>query len=111
MKITFLCICILVVSFLHFFNENQIVKATKENAKLRKLLNAEKTINTELWIEHNQLSSRERIIQYASADLGMICPKTDGNQVIYIKESETKDKIFFSLIDFITPEAQALTQK
>ena len=111
MKITFLCICILIAFFLHFFNENQIVKATKENAKLRKLLNAEKTINTELWIEHNHLSSRERIIQYASADLGMICPQADGNQVIYIKESETKDKIFFSLIDFITPEAQALTQK
>jgi cell division protein FtsL len=111
MKITFLCICILIVFFLHFFNENQIVKATKDNATLRKLYNAEKTINTELWIENNQLNSRDRIIQFASADLGMVCPKTDGSQVIYIKENETKDKIFFSLIDFISPEAQALTQK
>ncbi|HNX01317.1 MAG TPA: hypothetical protein PKK33_08135, partial [Candidatus Cloacimonadota bacterium] len=78
-KITFLCICVLLVFFLHFLNENQIVKATKDNAQLRKLLNAEKTINTELWIENNELNSRDRIIQYASADLGMICPKTDGN--------------------------------
>jgi cell division protein FtsL len=111
MKVTFLFICICIVCFLHFNNENQIVRATKENATLRKLLNAEKTINTELWIENNQLNSRERIIQYASADLGMICPKTDGSQVIYIKENEIKDKTFFSLIDFISPEAQALTQK
>jgi cell division protein FtsL len=111
MKITFLCICIFIVFFLHFNNENQIVKATKENAKLRKLLNAEKTINTELWIENNQLNSRERIIQYASLELGMICPRTDSTKVVYIEEKETKDKIFFSLIDFISPEAQALTQK
>jgi cell division protein FtsL len=111
MKITFLLICICIVSFLHFNNENQIVKATKENAKLRKLLNAEKTINTELWIDNNQLNSRDRIIEFASVELGMICPQTDGTQVIYIKENETKDKIFFSLIDFITPEAQALIQK
>ncbi len=111
MKKSFLLFFILIAIFLHFFNENQIVKATKETARLRKLFNAEKTINTEFWIYNYQLNSRDRILQYASTDLGMICPKTDGEQVIYIKENETKDKILFSLIDFIIPEAQALTQK
>ena len=102
-------IIVLVTVFFHFFNQHKIVLATKDYAKLEKQLNAERTINTELSIENDQLSSRDRIYQIATQDMGMICPRTDGQSVIYIKESESEDKVSFSLIDFISPEAQALT--
>jgi cell division protein FtsL len=111
MKVTLFILCAILTIFLHFMNEHSIVQSTREYTRLEKLLNAERTINTELWIENNELTSRDRIAQIATSQMGMVCPKTDGNAVVYIKESESKDKVLFSLIDFISPEAQALTQK
>jgi len=110
-RLIILSIILASIIIVQYLNQHQIVRATQEYASLEKKYAAARTINNELIITYNELISRDRIVGVATEQLGMFQAKNDGINVTYVKEQSKENQILFSLIDYITPSAQALTER
>ncbi len=111
-------VALLFVSYLIFlqFSQHCIVKTSREDNLLKSQLTASKNCHAELLASNNRLCLRDRICSYAKENLNMIIPTTKDttsvSSVIYIKEIKTENQnIVYNLIDYITPNAQALTDQ
>jgi hypothetical protein len=88
---------------------------TKEMKELNSELVAARNCKAELLTTNNQLCLRDRICSYATTNLGLVnatdTDSTKVGEVVYVKESNKDDNnIVYSLIDFITPDMQAITE-
>lgn len=97
-------------------SQHYIVKTSREESLMRSQLTAAKNCHAELLAINNRLCLRDRICSFAKDNLGMVIPTTRDtlalNSVTYIKETKNdKQNIVYSLIDYITPNAQALTEQ
>ncbi|HPY95745.1 MAG TPA: hypothetical protein PL063_00875 [Candidatus Cloacimonadota bacterium] len=94
------------------FNQHSI---TKNNRKINDLvteLTAAKNCNSELLAQNNKLCLRERIYSFAQTKLDMVCVASDdtdySDRVMYVREEQKRNSLMFSLIDYMTPDLQAL---
>ncbi len=96
------------------FIQQSLLISSRSYTRFEKLYNVENTINSELLLDYNQLSSRERICQLAKENLLMVYPtlsttKPDSSQVICVGQIKDDKKNSFSLLDTFNPSAEALT--
>ncbi len=105
-------ILLLIRVFLMQFSQHSLLMNYREIKELKSELVAEKNCKAELLSKNNQLCLRDRICSYASGNLGLFNPissdSTASNRISYVRESKKSDNIMYSLIDFMSPEAQAL---
>lgn len=106
-RMFFLITLILVGVFVHYHNQHNILRFSRQINNIEETLKSAKDINLELVTQNSTLSSRERIQKLAIEHLGMNYPD-DATEVHNIVMN-TKDKTF-CLVDFIVPSAEALTK-
>ncbi|MFO8145461.1 MAG: hypothetical protein R6T89_07025 [Candidatus Syntrophosphaera sp.] len=98
----------IVVVFFNFFNANKIVHQTREQARLEASLSAEKNINTELRVEHDDLRSGKHPASLVRVELSNFTSREERGSIIYVHEpNDTKDKESYCLIDLFASKAQA----
>lgn len=94
--------------------QHDILKDSREMKELNAELVAAKNCKAELLTTNNQLCLRDRICSFASTNLGLVnstnSDSTNVGEVVYVKETNKDENIVYSLIDFITPDMQAITQ-
>ncbi|MDI3504019.1 MAG: hypothetical protein PWP64_955 [Candidatus Cloacimonadota bacterium] len=94
--------------FLSFFNNNKIVSYTRELATAEKAYNAEKNINTELVIEHDDLRSGRHPASLVRIERRHFIQDQDQSRIIYVHEpSEKQEKNSYCIIDLIATKAEA----
>lgn len=94
--------------FLNFFNANKIVHMTREQARLETSLSAEKNINTELRVEHDDLKSGKHPASLVRVELNSFATREERGSIIYVHEpADTQDKESYCLIDLFASKAQA----
>ncbi|HOD54660.1 MAG TPA: hypothetical protein PKJ08_09055 [Candidatus Cloacimonadota bacterium] len=113
MKPVVVCgILLLVRVFLMQFSQHSVLMNYREIKELKSELVAARNCKAELLSKNNQLCLRERICNYASSNLGLFNPissdSTASARISYVRENKKNDNVMYSLIDFISPEAQAL---
>ncbi|MCB5250592.1 MAG: hypothetical protein RBS16_02580 [Candidatus Cloacimonadales bacterium] len=109
-------ITLVTVFLLHFFvinfNQHSITKNIRKTKELNTELAVAKNCNSELISIRNQLCLKERICNYATDKLGMVDSVSNNSEqkgdIILVYEQQKKDTVLFSLLDFFTPDAQAL---
>jgi hypothetical protein len=96
--------------FFHYFNANQILRSTQELSQLEKTFQAERNINTELMIEHDDLVSGRNVSSLVPEEMMKYVSKEIAGNVIYIQEpAKQKTPTYYCIIDLLTPKAEAAT--
>ncbi len=109
-RLIIIVLFILIYIFFHYLNGYKIQQGTQKASVLEATFNAERNINTELKIEHNDLISGRHISSLVPQEMSKYLPKEKAGNVIYIQESEPQQKEqTYCIIDLITPKAEALT--
>ena len=109
-KLLWLVIVFVLGIFFHYLNANHIMKYTILNNQLEKSYQAEKNINTELRIEHDDLMSGNSINSIVPVEMSKYVPKEKSGNVIYIQEPvHQKTPTYYCIIDLFTPKAEATT--
>lgn len=110
-------VIILVVFWLvaSYITDTWVLKLERKQAELRQNFSTQSEINTELQSTNNELNSIERISSIAKENLNMVYAKSDSTQssgtlLTYVKEVKGDKEYLFSLIDYITPSAEAITR-
>ncbi len=107
-KIISLVILGIACSFLNFVNNNKIVCYTRRLAETEKTFNAEKNINTELLVEHDDLRSGRHIASLVRVEMSQFVPNQEQGRIIYVHEpSEKQEKSGYCIIDLIATRAEA----
>lgn len=102
--IVFAAIC----GFLSFFNNNRVVADTRRLSEAEKSYNAEKNINTELLVEHDDLKSGRHLASLVRVELSNFVPEKEQGRVIYVHEpAASKTESSYTIIDLIASKAQA----
>ena len=109
LRLLTLCLVLFLTVFFRYFNMHHIMRLEGESLRLEERMQSETIRNRELWLEHNRLSSRERVCQMAAAKLGMVFPDPSQNYVYTIRENTRSRDHSYSLVNFFIPSAQALT--
>lgn len=115
MKSLIFCLVLIVFKlFIIPFSQHDLVGNNREIKSLKSELVAAKNCKAELLSKNNQLCLRERICAYAQSNLGLMNPinadTTSTTKISFVKESKQNENIVYSLIDFISPNAHALTE-
>lgn len=96
--------------FFHCYNANQILHSTQDLSQMEKSFQAERNINTELMIEHDDLVSGRNIASLVPVEMSKYAPKEKAGNVIYIQEpAKQKTPTYYCIIDLLTPKAEAVT--
>jgi cell division protein FtsL len=113
MKPKFIIMCVLVLFSIlfHYTIKHSIVNHARENLSIEKELSSEKAINKDLKSEYNDLQAYSRIMHIASTRLNMILPPNDPEKVQLVHDSYIRNRRVFTLIDFISPSAEALARR
>jgi hypothetical protein len=94
--------------FLNFFNNNKIVNYTRKFSVIEKSYNAEKNINTELLVEHDDLRSGRHIASLVRVEMNQFIPEQGQGQIVYVHEpSKKQEKSGYCIIDLLTSKAEA----
>lgn len=94
--------------FLNFFNNNRVVADTRRFSDAEKSYNAEKNINTELLVEHDDLKSGRHIASLVRVEMSQFIPEQEMGRVIYVHEpAEDKEESSYTIIDLIASKAEA----
>jgi hypothetical protein len=109
-RLIFVILALLGYIFFHCFNGNLILHSTQKMSQMEKTFQAERNINTELMIEHDDLVSDRSIAGLISDDMSKYVPKEKAGNVIYIQEpAQLKTPTYYCIIDLLTPKAEAIT--
>lgn len=109
-KLVVLIIALAGVVFFHYFNGNQILRKTQQLSQLEKKFQAERNINTELMIEHDDLVSDRNISTAVPVEMTKFVAKEAAGNVVFIQEpAKQKTPTYYSIIDLLTPKAEAVT--
>jgi hypothetical protein len=77
---------------------------------MEKSFQAERNINTEMKIQHDDLISGTNISKLVPVDMVKFVPKEKAGNVIYIQEpAKLKTPTYYCIIDLLTPKAEAVT--
>nr|MDK2851656.1 hypothetical protein [Candidatus Cloacimonadota bacterium] len=107
-KIISLMFFALLCLFLSFVNNNKVVSYTRRLAELEQTYNAEKNINTELLVEHDDLRSGRHIASLVRIEMSQFIPEKEQGHIIYVHEpSQKQEKSSYCIIDFIATKAEA----
>ncbi|MDD2596850.1 MAG: hypothetical protein PHT47_06335 [Candidatus Cloacimonetes bacterium] len=97
-----------ICGFLSFYNNNRVVADTRKLSDLEKTFNAEKNINTELLVEHDDLRSGRHIASLVRVELSQFIPDQEQGKVIYVHEpAPDKKESSYTIIDLIASKAEA----
>lgn len=97
-----------VVWFLNFYNNNRVVRYTRQLSELEKTYNAEKNINTELMVELDDLQSGRHIASLVRVEMSNFIPESEAGNVLYVHEPSPKqEKGSYCIIDLIASKAEA----
>jgi hypothetical protein len=107
-RLIVLVILMALCGFLNFFNNNRIVSYTRRLSNVEKTYNAEKNINTELLVEHDDLRSGRHIASLVRLEMSQFIPDNEQGSIIYVHEpSATQEKNAYCIIDLIASRAEA----
>ncbi|MBW6513903.1 MAG: hypothetical protein K0B87_04000 [Candidatus Syntrophosphaera sp.] len=107
-KFAILALFAIGIGFLNFWNAHKIVHQTRELAKLETAHAAEKNINTELRVEHDDLRSGKHIASLVRVELNNSLPREQQGKIIYVHEpADSKDEANYCIIDLFASKAQA----
>ncbi|MDZ4182496.1 MAG: hypothetical protein U1B83_06445 [Candidatus Cloacimonadaceae bacterium] len=85
-----------------------MVGYTRFLSYLEKTQAAEKNINTELKVEHDDLRSGKHIASLVRIEMGNFVPKQQQGKIIYVHEPGTRqEKGNYCIVDLIASKAQA----
>ncbi len=94
--------------FFSFFNNNKIVNYTRRLATVEKCFNAEKNINTELLVEHDDLRSGRHIASLVRVEMSQFIPEQGEGRIVYVHEpSKKQEKSGYCIIDLFASRAEA----
>lgn len=109
-KPIFLILALAGLIFFHYYNGNQILRKTQELSRLEKKFQAERNINTELMIEHDDLVSGRNIASLVPVEMTKFVSKEVAGNVVFIQEpAKQKTAGYYCIIDLLTPKAEAIT--
>ncbi|MDD4148126.1 MAG: hypothetical protein PHO85_06375 [Candidatus Cloacimonetes bacterium] len=107
-KIIVLIILVVICGFFSFFNNNKIVSYTRRLSNVEKTFNAEKNINTELLVEHDDLRSGRHIASLVRVEMSQFIPDNEQGSIIYVHEpSPSQEADSYCIIDLIATRAEA----
>jgi len=106
-KIISLMLFALLCLFLSFVNNNKVVSYTRRLAELEKTFNAEKNINTELLVEHDDLRSGRHIASLVRIEMSQFIPEREQGRIIYVHEPSQKQDKSYCIIDLVATRAEA----
>ena len=107
-KLIILMLLVALCGFLSFVNNNKIVSYTRRLAEVEKAFNAEKNINTELLVEHDDLRSGRHIASLVRIEMSQFIPDQEQGRIIYVHEpSQKQEKSGYCIIDLIATRAEA----
>lgn len=107
-RIIVLVIFALICGFLNFVNKNKVVAYTAKLAEQEKTYNAEKNINTELLVEHDDLKSGRHIASLVRVEMSHFIPEKEAGRVIYVHEpAPGKKESSYTILDLIASKAEA----
>lgn len=110
-KFVFLCILVLLSILFHYTLKNSIVNYSRENLIIESELNSERAINKDLKSEYNDLQAYSRIVHKATTELGMFISPSNSDHVHVVHNSLVRNKRVFTIIDFISPTADAMVRR
>ncbi|HQB97723.1 MAG TPA: hypothetical protein PKZ46_02230 [Candidatus Cloacimonadota bacterium] len=107
-RIIVLIILTTICVFFSFFNNNRVVSYTRRLSVVEKTYNAEKNINTELLVEHDDLRSGRHIASLVRVEMSQFIPDNEQGSIIYVHEpSPEQEKNAYCIIDLIATRAEA----
>jgi len=107
-RIIGLLIILVICVFFSFYNNNRIVSYTRRLSNVEKTYNAEKNINTELLVEHDDLRSGRHIASLVRVEMSQFIPDNEQGSIIYVHEpSPAQEKNSYCIIDLIATRAEA----
>jgi len=107
-RLIILVILAAICGFLNFFNNNRVVADTRRLSDVEKTYFAEKNINTELLVEHDDLRSGRHIASLVRVELSQFIPEHEQGRVIYVHEpAPDKSENSYTIIDLIASKAEA----
>ncbi|MDD3523915.1 MAG: hypothetical protein PHQ41_04370 [Candidatus Cloacimonetes bacterium] len=107
-RIIVLIILTTICVFFSFFNNNRVVSYTRRLSVVEKTYNAEKNINTELLVEHDDLRSGRHIASLVRVEMSQFIPDNEQGSIIYVHEpSPAQEKNAYCIIDLIATRAEA----
>jgi len=108
-RLLLVVIALVIYIFCHCFNANQLLRSTQKMSQMEKTYQAERNINTELMIEHDDLISGRSIASLVPIEMSKYVPKEKAGNVIYIQEpAKLKTPTYYCIIDLLTPKAEAV---
>ncbi len=97
-----------ICGFLNFYNNNRIVSYTRRLSNVEKTYNAEKNINTELLVEHDDLRSGRHLASLVRVEMSQFIPDNEQGSIIYVHEpSADREKNEYCIIDLFATRAEA----
>jgi hypothetical protein len=109
-RLLYVILAFAVYIFFHCFNANQILHSTHQYTRLERAFKAERNINNELKVDHDDLISGRNISSLVPEEMSKYITKEKAGNVIYIQEKEQqKASELYSIIDLFTPKAEAVT--
>lgn len=107
-RIIVLVIFALICGFLNFVNKHQVVEYTAKLSEQETSYNAEKNINTELLVEHDDLKSGRHIASLVRVEMSHFIPEKETGRVIYVHEpAPGKKENSYTILDLIASKAEA----
>lgn len=101
-------IVLVLAVFFNFWNANKMLGYTRFLSYLEKTQAAEKNINTELKVEHDDLRSGKHIASLVRIEMGNFVPDQQQGKIIYVHEpGDQQEKGNYCIVDLIASKAQA----
>lgn len=109
-KLLYVILTVVVTIFFHFYNGNQILRSTRKLTRLERTFHAERNINNELKVEHDDLMSGRHIASLVPHEMEKFITKENADNVIFVQEpAQLKTPTYYAIIDLLTPKAEAVT--
>jgi hypothetical protein len=106
----YVALAALIYLFFHCFNANRILHSTQKISRLEKEFRAQRNINNELKVEHDDLISGRNISSLVPIEMSKFVSKEKAGNVTYIQEpDEQKAPSDYCIIDLLTPKVEAVT--
>lgn len=99
------------VVLVHYYNQARYLKYGRSVSALNEQLRLNTDVNRDLVHQQNSFISKDRITRIAQQDLGMVYSTAETNMVYYVGETKSANGFMYSLLDFVTPQAQAITTR